>query len=267
MFDKHDKLMKSIDEQINEIDKKISDLEKEENKSELSHQEYLKEKNKQNEKFYKLLTNKDSFLFDWYEGAILPKEHPNYFKGRIEVSINKLFDNISGVIKIEKDEYELSNDLFIKLYNYIRSNFDNLIKISLNQKSEMYAGGDSIFRIKYKSVFIDIDENNISFKEELEFINKLKEDIKKIITERINSDDSIEKLTKEVFTKIVQLPVESEFTIKSLVNNNYMYSNKIFFEVYKNVSELINKNNVNVISKYGDNAVIGLPFDIPLIKK
>ena len=141
--------------------------------------------------FINEVLSKNSFILEWKKGAVLPEEHPNYYNGRINISIKRNYDNIYGYITIEKEEYKITNQLFEKIYNYIASNIEKLIKIALNQSEEMYNGVSNSLRIKYKSIYINISELNTSNQEEIDYIKEIKEEIKKIIIS--NKEDTMTK--------------------------------------------------------------------------
>ena len=134
-----------------------------------------------NEIFIRELMNKDSFMFDWYAGAVIPKHHPRYYDGRVEVKIRKVFNNSYGNINFGRDEYQVNDEVVNNLYNYIETNIDKLIKISLNQNSEMYVGYGERLGVKYKSIYMNICVSNASSEEEKNEIANIKEDIKNII--------------------------------------------------------------------------------------
>lgn len=149
--------------------------------------------NQKNEIFIRELMSKDSFMLDWYAGAVLPKHHPRYYDGRIEVVIRNAFNSSYGTINFGKDEYQITDDLVNNLFNYIETNIDKLIKIALNQSTEMYEYGTrDVLRIKFKSLYISISERNGSSEEEKNEIYKIKEEIKNLICVNKKTTDNIE---------------------------------------------------------------------------
>ena len=202
----------------------------------MNNENVIEEINKRNEIFIRELMSKDSFMINWFEGAVLPKNHPNYYNGRIDVDIK----NLCGNINFEKNEYQITEELVHKLYNYIEANINELIKISLNQNAEMYAGVAETLSIKYKSIFINISELNASSEEEKELIRNVKNNIKTIILEnsklKENNDinnESIEMAIKEIagsndidknnllsklIKKIIEMPVNTDTSIAELMN-------------------------------------------------
>ena len=153
----------------------------------------IDEINKNNEWFIRELMNKGSFMLDWIDGAVLPKDHPHYYDGRIDVSIRKVFNSSYGNISFDKDEYQISDELVSNLYNYIETNIDKLIKLSLNQSADMYEGVVKRLSIKYKSIYIDVREINASSEEEKNAIKNIKNDIKNIVlsNSKLKDDNSI----------------------------------------------------------------------------
>ena len=69
------------------------------------------------EKILNVLMNKESFMVDWYAGAVLPKIYSRYYDSRIEVNIIKVFDDFYGKIQFDKEEYQVSNEI-INIYGY-----------------------------------------------------------------------------------------------------------------------------------------------------
>ena len=153
----------------------------------------IDEINRKNELFIEELMNKDSFMLDWYAGAVVPKHHPRYYDGRIEVNIRKVFNDVYGNINFGKDEYKVTDEAVSNLYNYVETNIDKLIKISLNQSTEMYVGGNDSLWIKYKSICISISGTNAFSEEEKNEIYKINEEIKNIICiDKVTNNDSSE---------------------------------------------------------------------------
>ena len=138
--------------------------------------------NNKNQEFINNLVNKDAFMFDWHEGAVLPLNHPHYYDGRVSVTLKQNHDGVNGNINIGTDEYPVTDDIVNKLYDYIEANIEKMIKLSLNQTSNNYFGVTDNMMIKYKTVFITISGPNASTDEERKTIDSIKEDIKQILT-------------------------------------------------------------------------------------
>lgn len=184
----------------------------------MNNEKFKEEINKKNEIFIRELMSKDSFMINWFEGAVLPKEHPNYYNDRIDIDIK----NLTGNINFEKNEYQISKELVYKLYNYIESNIDKLIKISLNQNAKMYAGVAEALCIKYKSIFINISEVNASSTEERKEIENIKNNIKTIIL-----DNSKLKEDNEINNETIEL------AIKEIAGTNDIDKNNLLFKLTK----------------------------------
>ncbi len=184
-----------------------------------------------NEIFIRELMNKDSFMFDWYAGAVIPKHHPRYYDGRIEVNIRKVFNSSYGNINFGRDEYQVNDEVVNNLYNYIETNIDKLIKISLNQSTEMYEGVSDSLRIKYKSIYISISEINAISDEEKEEIRNIKEDLKAIlITEKEKRLESItfidakkiaDEKAKEFNKEVVGISENDEYWLFNADNEHH----------------------------------------------
>ena len=191
MFNKHDKLMKSIDEQINEIDNKLSDLEKEE-------KEYSDSETK----------NVDKDLLYGTEGLLENTKQAIVKKRKFEIELLAKSKNIS--YEDAKDEY--------------------LSKLVNNQ-------------------FTDTSENEITNKKS---VNELSED------EVINL----------LIEKIENMSNDTEFTFSSLLNDiGANVEGKKILDIINKVYDELNNKGINIVSKYGKDAIIGLPQNIPLIKK
>lgn len=183
--------------------------------------------NKKNEIFIRELMNKSSFMLDWYAGAVVPKHHPRYYDGRIEVNIRKVFNNSYGNVSFGKDEYQISDEIINNLYNYIENNINKLIKLSLNQTTEMYEGVSDCLRIKYKSIYISISRINAISDEEKSEIENIKFEIKKIIT----SGGVLDK------SSIINV-VEIEKNISEIVGTNDLDKNNLLCKLVKKIIEL-----------------------------
>lgn len=208
----------------------------------MNNENVAQEIDRKNEMFIRELMSKESFMLDWYTGAVVPKTHPRYYDERIEVSLRRFFNSSYGNINFGKDEYQVNDKIVNNLYNYIENNIDKLIKISLNQSIEIYEGVSDVIRIKYKSIYLSISGINASSEEEKEDINRIKEDIKNIIinegvlkeNNEINNEQ-IENAIKEIvgindidknnllsklIKKIIEMPVNTDTSIAQLMNSD-----------------------------------------------
>ena len=213
------------------------------NESNIETKNYIEEIDKKNAIFISDLMNKDCFMIDWHEGAVIPKTHPRYYDGRIEVNIKKAFNSSYGNINFGKDEYKVTDEMVNNLYNYIEINIDKLIKIALNQSTKMYEGASDSLNIKFKSIYISISGINASSEEEKNEIYKIKEEIKNLIcinkiknndsNDNTISDEQIKKTINEIaepsdidknnllfelIKYIINIPLNSEITIAQLMN-------------------------------------------------
>ena len=241
----------------------------------MDNESVTKEIDRKNEIFISELMNKNSFMLDWYAGAVLPKHHPKYYDGRIEVNIRKVFNSSYGNISFDKDEYQITDKLVDNLYNYIDTNINKLIKLSLNQSTEMYEGISDSLSIKYKSIYILISEVNATSEEERSEISKIKADIKNIIcvnklTNNYSSEDEIsdEKietivnnlvetdnmdkkfLLSKITKKIVHMPANIETTIAQLMqlndNDVAMIEPLMQGEIFNTLKKVCEKLKINI---------------------
>ena len=150
----------------------------------------IEEIDKKNAIFIEELMDKDSFMLDWYAGPVLPKQHPRYYDGRIEVNIRYAFNSSYGNINVGKDKYKVTDEVISNLYNYIEINIDKLIKIALNQNTGMYVGERDSLRIKFKAIYISISRINVSSEEEKNEICKMEDEIKNLICSNMLMDNN-----------------------------------------------------------------------------
>ena len=127
--------------------------------------------NKLNEKYIQKLFDKNSFFLEIYSGAVLPMNHPNYYNGRKEISLNRSYNNIHSTIKIEKNDYSISNDVFNKVEEIVKTNFDKLLEVAKRQSNEMYDGIIDSLNIKVGSILIMLSSSNATNEEDFNYIN------------------------------------------------------------------------------------------------
>ena len=61
---------------------------------------------------------------------------------------------------------------------------------------------------------------------------------------------------------------DTEFTFSSLLNDiGANVEGKKILDIINKVYDELNNKGINIVSKYGKDAIIGLPQNIPLIKK
>lgn len=202
--------------------------------------------NKKNEIFIRELTNKGSFMINWFEGSILPIDHPKYYDGRIEVIIRKEFNNSYGKISFGRNEYQISDEIVNKLYNYVENNIEKLFKISLNQNTTMYEGGNESLSIKYNSIYITISRTNASSESEKDEIESIKNDIKNILIQKVNSQEN--ELTHEE---------DIERIIYNLIGANDLDRNSLLINLAKRIVDLPFNNETTIaqLMKLDNNSV------------
>lgn len=118
--------------------------------------------NGQNIELYQLMYSVSSFMFEMYDGQILPKEHPDYYDNLIDIKLIRKNDNTYGHILIGREEYQITDTFIESIQNYIKLNINKMIELSLKQNfeaEEYTSGGGLRLNIKYKSVLISIDEH------------------------------------------------------------------------------------------------------------
>lgn len=94
------------------------------------------------------------------------------------------------------------------------------------------------------------------------------EELKKIIEETVgNNDPYWNEPAFNVVKKIIDLPENAETSIYKLCDNDNKSNSKFMFKIYDTVIKACKKINITLdYSKYSKQFV-GLPFNIPFIKK
>ncbi len=215
-----------------------------------------KEIDRKNAIFISDLMNKDCFMMDWYEGAVIPKTHPRYYDGRIEVNIRKAFNNSFGNINFGKDKYKVTDEMVDNLYNYIEINIDKLIKIALNQSTKMYEGGSDNLFIKFKSIYISISEINASSEEEKNEIYKIKEEIKNLICSNKLTNNNVDNMEASKMNEQKNLVPNSLNGFISFDEDGYAFANqKLPSELENDYNNFINNYYLNDNNKVVNNIV------------
>ena len=108
---------------------------------------------------YCKLYNNDFFI-KIKKGLILPKDHQNYYNGRIDIEI---YDENTYSIQIEGKNYSINNDTFNELKKVIEKNIEKLIFYSKMETKQFllensYEGGmpTSIF-VKYGQLMVNLN--------------------------------------------------------------------------------------------------------------
>ena len=157
-----------------------------------STEEFEKKLYRENHLFAREILNKNSFIFSWNAGAVVPVFNQNYYNGRIGVKIAKFFNDFDEKkILFGKEEYQLTDQLYEELYKYIEKNINKLIEVALNQNNEMIDGVTNTIFIKYNSICLHISTHNANRQEDREYISKFQEEIKRILTSnpKANNDN------------------------------------------------------------------------------
>ena len=119
-------------------------------------------------------------------------------------------------------------------------------------------------KVKYGKSLIELDGNingDISL-----FYDKIVNSIIEIIVSKENKMNK-DEIVKIILDKIENMESNTEFSIYSLVKDIPNVNTNELFDITNNVLEEANKKNIKIISKMGENAIIGLPYNIPLIKQ
>lgn len=75
-----------------------------------------------------------------------------------------------------------------------------------------------------------------------------------------------ERLVNEVVNKIKEMPENTEFCISELLKD-YECDNKQLLEISSDILKKVKELNLNIKSKYGENAIVGLPYNIKYVKE
>ena len=80
---------------------------------------------------------------------------------------------------------------------------------------------------------------------------------------------NLEKITNELVEKIKDLQPDTETTILKLIENDSIsnYSSEDLFNIYKSVIKKCEEENIELSFDKYKNQVVGLPYNIPFIKK
>lgn len=94
------------------------------------------------------------------------------------------------------------------------------------------------------------------------------EELKKIVEEVIGNNDPFWNVPiYNIVKKIIDLPEGTETTISKLLDDTTNSYNKFMFEINKIVTEVCKKINIQLDKSNYKNAVVGLPYNIPFVKK
>lgn len=257
--------LKKINDEINNIskelvlaretNKKLEDLEK--YKAELENLNLLRDEYKFKEEKLKL-AKKAQIAFSFEEKYDEKKKYLNKVKESLEISETNLVKYKEELEKAELKFKEENNKETLK--NKLTKNLDEIEKLkekSLNystnkEKLELLKSQSKNISERIAIINKSIEENSNIIKvlsEELEKINKLKEDINKLKIDEINCTSKEEKLKK--------LQVSLDKCIKESLrhekgSNFYEKANKDYLdkkEVYENLEDIFRRNVAGILAK------------------
>ena len=223
-------------------------------------EKYIKEM----EKLERRIFSKDCFYLEIRSGAVLPIEHPRYYDGRVDITIDEQFNNSHCFAKIQKDEYTVDREQLTKIKQLVRQKFDILIEIAKKQTTEMYDGTYNTILIKINSILLNLSLDNVKNDDDYNTLSDLKKSIMSIIIPKSNKD--IQDTVNELVEKIISLPKGTEISIGKLLGNDYVHFNtNELFQINKDVLSICREKGIVFnFDKYKDQ-VVGLPFNIPFI--
>lgn len=145
--------------------------------------------NKENEELVSAIRNKGMFYLGIYSGAVIPITNPRYYDGRKNITLYKdiVYNHIyKAEVEIEKNKYSIDDNIFNKVIEYIKNNFNKLIQIAINQSNEMYDGVSHTISIKIGSILLNLSTLNTQSEEEREFLNQFENEVVKILSNENN---------------------------------------------------------------------------------
>lgn len=151
----------------------------------LTDNKYMDTFNKENANFISMLNNKGMFHLSICSGAVVPKNHPKYYEGRKHIILDKDLENnyVSRQdIKIGKDNYNIDGSVIDEIIEYIKTNFNKLLEIAVNQSMEMYDGVSHSINIKLGSIYLTLSSLNTNAEEDKLFLNNFENKIIEILT-------------------------------------------------------------------------------------
>jgi len=188
--------------------------------------------------YYKLYNN--DFFIKIKKGLILPKDHQNYYNGRIDIEI---YDENTYSIQIEGKNYSINNDTFNELKKVIEKNIEKLIFYSKMETKQFllensYEGGTptSIF-VKYGQLMINL--NGQVFGEIDSLCSNIRDEIVLLITNNNSVTNNNDKFTyKENEIKIAKTQCElCKYNNESTPNECEKYPNGKLEEVISNTNK------------------------------
>lgn len=214
--------------------------------------EYIKQIS---DNYFKLL--KCDFLLKIKKGLIVPKEHPNYYNGRVDIEI---YNESSYSIQIEGKNYSIDSILFSEIKNTIENYVEKLIYFSKLETQQYlmenaYEGGSpSSIILKYGQLIINL--NGQVFGEISDLCNEIKDKIVNLILNNSLSNEKVEdnNIVMELIKKVEELPFDKEITIAELINYNPEEENiepLLQGETYNKLMETCKQKNINILEIEG----------------
>lgn len=188
---------------------------------------------------YCKLYNNDFFI-KIKKGLILPKDHQNYYNGRIDIEI---YDENMYSILIEGKTYSINTNTFNELKKVIEKNLEKLIFYSKMETKQFllensYEGGTptSIF-VKYGQLMINL--NGQVFGEIDSLCSNIRDEIVLLITNNNSVTNNNDKFTyKENEIKIAKTQCElCKYNNESTPNECEKYPNGKLEEVISNTNK------------------------------
>lgn len=211
---------------------------------------------------------KSDFSLEIYEANIVPKILPDY-KCKIDLLLTE--DLKDSHIIIENNNHFVSDEKLESIKKYIKQNMHEMVDYAIELTNKYITNHGikendykKIIKVKYGRTFVELDGNingDISL-----FYDKLVDGIIKIIVSNENKLDK-DEIVEIILNKIENMESNTEFSIYSLIKDISNVNGDDLFDITNNVLEGANKKNIKIISKMGENAIAGLPYNIPLIKQ
>ena len=174
--------------------------------------------------------SKSDFFLKIKKGLVVPKEHPNYYNGRVDIEI---YNENSYFIQIEGKSYSIDSILFSKIKNTIENYIEKLIYFSKLETQQYlmenaYEGGSpSSIILKYGQLIINL--NGQVFGEIGDLCNEIKDNIVNLIL-----NNSIEEL---------KLERSNEMNDELKVNDNIQFNSEETQQEFSNYIDEINEYN------------------------
>ncbi len=125
-----------------------------------------------------------------------------------------------------------------------------------------YLKSNELKELRKKQIKLGIDDNNCITNVESQIIA-----IETLIKQKSKTEviNDINLIANKVVNRIQELPIGTEFSISELLEDYKCESKELFnitFEILKKLEEL----NIALGNSYGENAILGLPYNIKYVK-